>query len=134
MRHIAATRERGQPMHIHAAQSMGEHQEIVRRHGAPPIERLERMGALGPDTINGHRIFFNDHPWLHRPQRDDVTRLRASGYGVALNRLSRYMRAGIPSGMGNDAYPHDMFDELRLGCHAGRTIDELAPRVFEMRS
>ena len=131
---LAAARERGQPMQIHAAQSMVEFQEIMRRHGATPIEWLERIGALGPDTIVGHCIFLNDHPWLHWPQGDDFARLRASGAGVAhcpvvfarrgiaLNTLSRYMRAGVPCGMGTDTFPHNMLDELRLACYAGRIM------------
>jgi cytosine/adenosine deaminase-related metal-dependent hydrolase len=131
---LDAARERGEPIQIHAAQSVVEFQEIVRRTGSTPIEWLDRIGALGPDTIVGHGIFLNDHPWIHYPQADDFGRLRASGAGVAhcpvvfarrgiaLNTLGRYMAAGIPCGIGTDSFPHNMLDELRLACYAGRIL------------
>ncbi|MCA0401913.1 MAG: amidohydrolase family protein [Proteobacteria bacterium] len=131
---LDAARERGQPIQIHAAQSMIEFQEIMKRYGATPIEWLEKIGALGPDTIIGHGIFLNDHPWLHWPHANDFERLRDSGAGVAhcpvvfarrgiaLNTLSRYMKAGIRCGIGTDSFPHNMLDELRMACYAGRII------------
>lgn len=131
---LAAARERGQPIQIHAAQSMVEFQEIMRRYGETPIGWLDKIGALGPDTIIGHGIFLNDHPWLHWPHANDFDRLRGSGAGVAhcpvvfarrgiaLNTLGRYMDAGIPCGIGTDSFPHNMLDELRMACYAGRII------------
>lgn len=131
---LAAARDRGQPIQIHAAQSIVEFQEIVRRTGYTPIEWLDRIGALGPDTVIGHCIFLNDHPWIHFPQANDFERLRDSGAqmahcpvvfarrGIALNTLGRYMDAGIRCGMGTDSFPHNMLDEMRLAGYAGRII------------
>src|SRR4029079_12293551 len=42
--------------------------------------------------------------------------------GIALNTLSRYMNAGIPCGIGTDTFPHNMLDELRMACYAGRIV------------
>ncbi|GJD53040.1 8-oxoguanine deaminase [Methylobacterium crusticola] len=131
---LAAARERGQPIQIHAAQSVVEFQEILRRTGRTPIGWLDAIGALGPDLVIGHGIFLNDHPWLHFPHADDFARLRDSGAGVAhcpvvfarrgiaMNSLGRYREAGIPCGIGTDSFPHNMLDELRLACYAGRII------------
>ena len=131
---LAAARERGQPIQIHAAQSIVEFQEIVRRTGYTPIAWLDHLGALGPDTVIGHCIFLNDHPWIHFPQADDFARLRDSGAqvahcpvvfarrGIALNTLGRYMDAGIRCGIGTDSFPHNMLDELRMACYAGRIV------------
>ncbi len=131
---LAAARERGQPIQIHAAQSIVEFGEILRRTGETPIGWLDRIGALGPDLVIGHCIFLNDHPWIHYPQGDDFARLRDSGAGVAhcpvvfarrgiaLNTLGRYVEAGIPCGIGTDTFPHNMLDELRMACYAGRIL------------
>jgi 5-methylthioadenosine/S-adenosylhomocysteine deaminase len=131
---LDAARERGLPIQIHAAQSVVEFNEIVRRTGETPIGWLDKIGALGPDLVIGHCIFLNDHPWLHFPQADDFSRLRDSGAamahcpvvfarrGIALNTLGRYVEAGIPCGMGTDSFPHNMLDELRLACYAGRIL------------
>ncbi|MGR3662928.1 MAG: amidohydrolase family protein [Paracoccaceae bacterium] len=131
---LEVARERGQPIQIHAAQSIVEFQEIVRRTGCTPIEWLDKMGALGPDTIIGHGIFLNDHPWIHYPHGNDFKRLAQSGAqvahcpvvfarrGIAMNTLARYVEAGIPVGIGTDSFPHNMLDELRMACYAGRII------------
>ncbi len=131
---LAAARERNQPIQIHAAQSIVEFQEIVRRYGATPVEWLDRIGALGPDTIIGHCIFLNDHPWIHYPHARDFELLRDSGAmvahcpvvfarrGIALNTLSRYVKAGIRCGIGTDSFPHNMLDEMRMACYAGRIV------------
>ena len=131
---LAAARERNQPIQIHAAQSVVEFAEIVRRTGETPVGWLDKIGALGPDLVIGHGIFLNDHPWIHFPQADDFARLRDSGAavahcpvvfarrGIAMNSLGRYREAGIPCGIGTDSFPHNMLDELRMACYAGRII------------
>ena len=131
---LAAARERNQPIQIHAAQSMIEFQEIVRRYGETPIGWLDKIGALGPDTVIGHCIFLNDHPWLHWPHANDFERLRDSGAqvahcpvvfvrrGIAMNTLTRYRKAGIGVGIGTDTFPHNMLDEIRMACYAGRIV------------
>jgi len=131
---LDAARERNQPIQIHAAQSMIEFQEIVRRYGETPIGWLNKIGALGPDTVIGHCIFLNDHPWLHWPHANDFEMLRDSGAqvahcpvvfarrGIALNSLTRYTNAGIRCGIGTDSFPHNMLDELRMACYAGRIV------------
>jgi len=131
---LQEARRRGIPLQLHAAQSIVEFNEIVRRHGVTPIEFLDRIGLLGPDLVIGHGIFLNDHPWIHWPHADDFARLRASGAqvahcptvfarrGIALNTLGRYRDAGIVVGLGTDTFPHNMIDEMRLACYAARIL------------
>jgi 5-methylthioadenosine/S-adenosylhomocysteine deaminase len=57
----AAARERRLPLQIHAAQSVVEFQEIMRRHGRTPIEWLRQIGVLGDNAIIGHAIFLDHH-------------------------------------------------------------------------
>ncbi|MBK5926512.1 amidohydrolase family protein [Rhodobaculum claviforme] len=122
---FAAAQERGVPFQIHAAQSVVEFHEITRRHGKTPVEWLDALGVLKPGAIIGHGIFLNDHPWLHWPQARDFEMLRASGAavahcptvfqrrGIAMRTVGRYLRAGIPVGIGTDTYPHNMLEEMR---------------------
>lgn len=131
---LSEARRRGVPIQIHAAQSLVEFGEITRRHGRTPIEWLDSIGLLGPDTVIGHGIFLNDHPWVTWPHADDFRLLAKSGAqvahcptvfarrGIALNTLGRYMDAGITCGMGTDTFPHNMIDEMRNACYAGRVI------------
>ncbi len=131
---LAAARERGMRLQIHAGQSLVEFQEMIRRHGRTPIEFLDDAGLLGGDTIVSHGIFLNDHPWLHWPQARDFDRLARSGAtvahcptvfarrGIALNSVGRYVAAGINLGIGTDTFPLNMIDELRMACYAGRIL------------
>ncbi|WP_234840409.1 hypothetical protein [Sinorhizobium meliloti] len=96
-----------------------EFQETVRRYGETPIGWLAKTGALGEDTVIGHGIFLNDHPFLHYPHADDFSLLRDSGAqvahcrvvfarrGIAMNTLDRYRKAGIRCGIGTDTFPHN---------------------------
>ncbi len=131
---LAAARERGMRLQIHAGQSLVEFQEMIRRHGQTPIEFLDELGLLGSDTIVSHGIFLNDHPWLHWPQACDFDRLVWSGAsvahcptvfarrGIALNSVGRYVEAGINLGIGTDTFPLNMIDEMRMACYAGRIV------------
>ena len=121
----AAAADRGLPMTLHAAQSVVEFREMVRRHGKTPIEWLEALGLLGPDFIIGHAIFVDGHSWLNWPDREDLRRIADSGAsvahcpnqfvrgGVMLEHFGGYRRAGVNLGIGTDTFPHNMLDEMR---------------------
>ena len=139
----AAAQARGMPFQIHAAQSVVEFHEITRRHGVTPLEWLDSLGVLGPGAIIGHGIFLNDHPGAHWPQARDFDLLRDSGAavahcpvvfqrrGIALRTLGRYLRAGIPVGVGTDTYPHNMLEEMRQALINSRLG---AGDVFDLRT
>jgi 5-methylthioadenosine/S-adenosylhomocysteine deaminase len=122
---VSAARERGIPITIHAAQTMTEHEELLRRTGETAPAMLERLGILGPDLILGHCIFLDHHNWTRHRTSDDLVRLVASGTSVAhcpvtfarsgmtLQSLGRYRRAGVNVGIGTDSYPFNMLEEMR---------------------
>ena len=117
--------ERNLPFHIHAAQSVAEFHEIVRRHGLTPIQWMDEIGVLTERTIVGHCIFLDHHPWLHWTTRRDLDLMAERGAtvahcptvfmrrGIALNTFGGYMRRGINIGIGTDTYPHNILDEMR---------------------
>ena len=127
-----AARERHLPFQIHAAQSVVEFQEIMRRHGKTPIEWLQSLGALGPNAVIGHGIFLDHHSWLHWNSRDDVGRLAESATniahcptvfmrrGITLQDFGAYRRAGINLGLGTDTFPHNFMEEMRNAAYAAR--------------
>ncbi len=140
---FAAAQERGVQFQIHAAQSIVEFHEITRRHGKTPVGWLDSLGVLAPGSIIGHAIFLNDHHWVHWPQANDFDRLRESGVavahcptvfqrrGIAMRTVGRYIRAGIPVGIGTDTYPHNMLEELR---HALINSRLLSGDPFDLRT
>ncbi len=145
---IAFARERNVPFQIHAAQSVTEFQEMIRRHGQTPIQWLNDLGALGPSSIIGHSIFLDHHPWLHWTTRDDIATLADTGTtvahcptvfsrrGITLRTIGEYLRAGVNVGIGTDTYPHNMLEEMRSALIFARitvgTVDDLTTRDMFM--
>jgi 5-methylthioadenosine/S-adenosylhomocysteine deaminase len=128
----AAARERRLPLQIHAAQSVVEFHEIMRRHGRTPIEWLREIGVLGAETIVGHAIFLDHHSWLHWPTRNDLAHLAETGTtvahcptvfsrrGILLEDFGRYRAAGVNLGVGTDTFPHNFVEELRTAAILAR--------------
>ncbi len=140
---FALAQDRGLPFQIHAAQSVVEFTEITRRHGMTPLEWLDRLGVLGPGAIIGHGIFLNDYPHVFWPEADDFALLRDSGAavahcptvfqrrGIAMNTVGRYIRGGIPVGIGTDTYPHNMLEEMRTALYLSRVM---AKNPYDLRT
>lgn len=138
---VVQARRRGMRITIHAAQTMAEHEELLRRTGETAPAMLERLGVLGPDLILGHCIFLDHHSWTRQRSRDDLDRLARSGTSVAhcpvtfarsgmtLESLGAYLRAGVNVGIGTDSYPFNMLEEMReaMICSrvAGRSVFDL---------
>jgi cytosine/adenosine deaminase-related metal-dependent hydrolase len=128
----AASRECGLPLQIHAAQSVVEFHEIMRRRGKTPIEFLGSVGILGPNAILGHAIFLDHHSWLHWPTRNDLARLADTGTtvahcptvfsrrGITLEDVGAYRRAGVNLGIGTDTFPHNFVEEMRTAAIVAR--------------
>jgi cytosine/adenosine deaminase-related metal-dependent hydrolase len=120
-----AARSRKVPITIHAAQTMAEHEELLRRHGLTAVQYLETLGILGPDLILGHCIFIDSHAWTRQRTADDLGLLAASGTSVAhcpvtfarsgmlLQSVGRYRRSGVNVALGTDSYPFNMLEEMR---------------------
>ena len=75
--------ERGMRITIHAAQTMAEHEELLRRTGLTAVQYLDQLGVLGPDLILGHCIFADHHSWTRQRTCDDLATLAARGTSVA---------------------------------------------------
>ncbi|MEM9551106.1 MAG: amidohydrolase family protein [Pseudomonadota bacterium] len=133
---FALAQDKGLPFQIHAAQSVVEFNEITRRHGVTPIEWLDDLGVLTRGAIIGHGIFLNDYGHVFWPEADDFGRLQRSGAavahcpvvfqrrGIAMNTVGRYIRGGIPVGIGTDTYPHNMLEELRTALYNSRLVSK----------
>ena len=137
----SAARARGARITIHGAQTMAEHEELLRRTGETAPQMMERLGLLGPDLIIGHCIFLDHHTWTRQRTRDDLARLAGSGTNVAhcpvtfarsgmtLQTLGGYRRAGVNVGLGTDSYPFNMLEEMREALICSRVA---AGSVFDL--
>ncbi len=129
------------PWQIHAAQSVTEFQEITRRHGKTPIQWMDQIGVLGKQTIIGHAIFLDHHPWLHWTSKEDLGLLSKSQVsvahcptvfmrrGISLRTFGSYLKAGVNMGIGTDTYPHNILEEMRntgtIARNTAENVDDL---------
>lgn len=140
---LAAARERGTPMQIHAAYNIHEFQEITRRHGTTPIKFMRDIGILESDVIIAHGIMLDHHQeCCEWGTRDDLEVLAESGasvihcptyyarhFGKTLESFGSYRDAGVNLALGTDTYPHNMLEEMRLAVMCGRLISHRTDNV-----
>jgi 5-methylthioadenosine/S-adenosylhomocysteine deaminase len=120
-----AARERGLPFTVHVAQSVSEVREMIRRQGKTPIQWAYEIGILGPDTILGHALFLDTHSWIRWWTKSDLALIADTGcsvahcptpfarYGQMMESFGDYLRAGVNMGLGTDATPHNLIEEMR---------------------
>lgn len=111
------------PIHIHIHEARGEIEESLARHGTRPIERLHRLGLLGPGLIGVHAVHLDDA---------EIALLAEHGCAVAhcptsnmklacgIAPLASLVAHGVRVGLGTDGAASnnrlDLFQEMR---HAG---------------
>jgi 5-methylthioadenosine/S-adenosylhomocysteine deaminase len=134
-----AAADLGVLVRTHFAQHAVEARDLLAREGISPVERLERLGLLGPRTTLTHAIFLRGHPLVGFGDMDGDLRLLAdSGTHVAhcpvvhvrrgevLRSWDRYGRAGINLGLGTDTAPADLVAEMRMAASLAKAVDETA--------
>lgn len=122
------------PIQIHAAQSVIEFQEMVRRHGQSPIEWLSSIGFLGPNVILGHAIILAGGSWAQYAG-DDISLMADAECsvahapwvfarrGIALESFSRYQKAGVNMTLGTDTAPQSMIEAMRWASVISKIMD-----------
>ncbi|HJW03274.1 MAG TPA: TRZ/ATZ family hydrolase [Azospira sp.] len=109
------------PIHIHVHETQQEVEGSIARHGLRPLERLHRLGLLGPGFIAVHGVHLNEQ---------DIDLLATHGCSVAhcpssnlklasgIAPLEALTRAGVNVGLGTDGAASnnrlDLLAEIRL--------------------
>lgn len=101
---------------IHAEEGLVDVYHNIERYGIRPIERLKKLGFLGPRTHLVHLVNATD---------DELQIVKETGAHVAHNPMSNMLNAvgvakvpemiqlGINVGIGNDGYIFDQFENMR---------------------
>ncbi|MGE5337029.1 MAG: amidohydrolase family protein [Gemmatimonadota bacterium] len=111
-------------LHIHAAQSRREVDEIQRTRGRGPLEYLHELGVLAPDVVVAHLSFATDA---------DLDAVAASGTAYAhcptiyprrgwYPRFAEVVRRRIPTGFATDWMQNDPFEAMRNAVNALRLM------------
>jgi 5-methylthioadenosine/S-adenosylhomocysteine deaminase len=136
------------PMATHAAYSVLEFHDVMRRYNMTPIEVLASVGMLRPTLNIGHGNFIADNPNLNYSGGRDLALLGDAGVTVShcalnivrrartLDTWDRYRNAGVNLALGTDTYPRDMIMNMRMASYLGKISSRnlraaTAGQVFE---
>ncbi len=104
------------PITVHTSEGLVDLYHNLETTGERTVERLDRLGVLGPKTVLAHCVHVNDH------EIDLIAKRRAS---VAHNPMSNMLNAvgvapvpamlqkGVTVGLGNDGWIYDPFENMR---------------------
>jgi putative selenium metabolism protein SsnA len=105
----------GVGFHLHVAEDKADVKDSLRKSGLRVVERLHKLGVLGPKTIAAHCVHVD---------RIETELLLDSGTMVVHNPRSNMnnavgtadlpwmLKIGIPVGLGNDGFSNNMFSEM----------------------
>lgn len=117
------------PVHIHVHEIAHEIHEHIKQHGVRPLERLRRLGLLGPELIAVHAVHLDDvEIALLAAQGCSVAHCPASNLKLASGfaRLGDMLSAGINVGIGTDGAASnnrlDILEELRLAALVSKAV------------
>jgi cytosine/adenosine deaminase-related metal-dependent hydrolase len=126
--------EAGRPYTVHTSQSVVEFNEMVARHGKTPIEWLDDLGVLGPNTVLGHAIIIGGSSWTNYPA-GDVQVMAESGCSVAhavwvfarrgilMESFALYRTAGVNMALGTDTNPQSVIEAMRWAAVASKVVE-----------
>ena len=132
----------GVPFTLHFVEQHREFFETMMKTARTPVQLLADEGVLDRNTILAHCIYVAGHSLVGYPLEDDIGLLGQTGAsvahspvafsrrGVALESFDRYRKAGVNVALATDAYPLDLFAEMRMAsimCKAADRNYEAAP-------
>ncbi len=117
------------PVHMHVHETQDEIAQSVAQHGVRPLERLRRLGLLGPNLIAVHAIDLTD---------DEIALLEQMGSSVAhcpssnlklangFAPVTRMLAQGLNVGLGTDGSASnnrlDLFQEMRQAALLAKAV------------
>jgi 5-methylthioadenosine/S-adenosylhomocysteine deaminase len=118
---LTLSEQLGLPIHCHLHETRQEVEESIARLGISPIERLHRLGLLGPGFIAVHGVHFSDAELdLLASSRSHVAHCPTSNLKLAsgIAPVASMRQRGINVGLGTDGAASnnrlDLFSEMRL--------------------
>ncbi len=109
------------PIHIHLHETHDEIEESLRQYGVRPIERLHRLGLLGPNLIAVHMVQLNTEEirllaehGCHVAHCPSSNLKLASGIGPVVEKLEHNVNVGLGTDGAASNNRLDIFAEMRL--------------------
>lgn len=106
----------GVGFHIHVAEHEADQYDSLEKSGLRVVERLEKFGILGEDSIAVHGVHLDAHEiellaetgtWVTHQPRSNMNN------GVGVPPVESMLNAGIPVCLGNDGFSNAMWQEWK---------------------
>ena len=115
----------GVGFHIHVAEHPVDEYDSLAKSGLRVVDRLEKYGLLGPNSIAVHAVHVDakeisilaqTETWVTHQPRSNMNN------GVGLPRVEEMMRAGIKVCLGNDGFSNAMWEEWKTAYLAHKLV------------
>jgi putative selenium metabolism protein SsnA len=102
--------------HIHVAEHEADEEDSLRKSGERIVNRLSRLGILGPKTLVAHAVHVNAEErallresgtWVSHQPRSNMNN------GVGASALDDMLAEGMPVALGNDGFSNNMWAEWK---------------------
>lgn len=120
----------GTGFHVHAAEHAADEYDALSKSGLRVIDRLERHGILGTETIVAHAVHIDAREmqllaergaWVTNQPRSNMNN------AVGMAEVEAMLRMGIKVGLGNDGFSNTMWEEWKAA-YLGQKLWKLDPR------
>jgi putative selenium metabolism protein SsnA len=107
---------RGTGFHIHVAEAEVDQYDSLAKSGERVVDRLHRLGILGPDSICVHAVHVDageinllaeTGTWVTHQPRSNMNN------AVGIGEVESMLRAGVRVGLGNDGFSNAMWEEWK---------------------
>jgi 5-methylthioadenosine/S-adenosylhomocysteine deaminase len=124
------------PLHIHLHETEDEIKESLTRFGMRPVERLRRLGSIGPNLIAVHAVHL-DHAEIDLLAHHGASVAHCPSSNLKLasgfTPLARFVERGLNTGLGTDGAASnnrlDLFEEMRLAALVAKAESRKASSV-----
>lgn len=115
----------GVGFHIHVAEHSVDEYDSLAKSGMRVVDRLEKHGLLGPNSIAVHAVHVDakeisilaqTETWVTHQPRSNMNN------AVGLPRVEEMMRAGIKVCLGNDGFSNAMWEEWKTAYLAHKLV------------
>jgi len=106
----------GTGFHIHVAEAEVDQYDSLAKAGERVVDRLHRLGILGPDSICVHAVHVDAKEinllaetgtWVTHQPRSNMNN------AVGIGEVESMLRAGVRVGLGNDGFSNAMWEEWK---------------------
>jgi putative selenium metabolism protein SsnA len=107
----------GVGFHIHVAEHNADQDNSLEESGLRVVERLQRFGILGPNTIAAHCVHLSSNEidilsetetWVTHQPRSNMNN------GVGAAEVENMLQNGVRVGLGNDGFSNNMWADWKM--------------------